>query len=507
MTAVGYTSGDPAKVDVAGDTMTGPLVLSGNPSTSLQAAPKQYVDSGDALKLSLTGGSITGDLAVSGRLTDAGWALPMLFPGRRPPWRDGTIVTNFQSGHGWTTAGTFGSSDLNATDAFAKGTQSAKVVTANSQTGQLRKLAMSAMDLTGKAIRVTVKVDNAAGMSNILFRLGTSSLSNYFEFRCNPRNGATQQIALEGDWIVFTITWAEVHAVAGTFSLGSTGIPSVTSGFTDMEFRLTNDADGPVTYHFQSVEIIDDTSATFPNGVCSIVFDDSWDNQFTLAKPKMDALGYRGTVYTIADAIGTSGRLTLANLKSLQNSSGWEVAGHAYTQTNHDNRLTSLTAQACDDELRNLRAWLVTNGFYGETFAYPGGEFTFTTDGVPVGDLVSRYFSVGRTILWDNGVNTNINVDNFPPAMPYRTRALTGLSGTKSSGRQDNPASFIATGGALDKISQNAGWVCITFHRVVSGTAADGTEISQTDFNSVMDAIAARGMKVLPYGDVVRYYS
>jgi len=44
MSAVGYTGGDPSKVDVAGDTMTGPLVLPGDPSSPLQAATKDYVD-------------------------------------------------------------------------------------------------------------------------------------------------------------------------------------------------------------------------------------------------------------------------------------------------------------------------------------------------------------------------------------------------------------------------------------------------------------------------------
>lgn len=42
--AVGYTGGDPTKVSKAGDTMTGPLVLAGDPATDLQAADKAYVD-------------------------------------------------------------------------------------------------------------------------------------------------------------------------------------------------------------------------------------------------------------------------------------------------------------------------------------------------------------------------------------------------------------------------------------------------------------------------------
>lgn len=44
MTAVGYTGGDPSKVDVAGDTMTGLLILSGDPVVPLGAATKQFAE-------------------------------------------------------------------------------------------------------------------------------------------------------------------------------------------------------------------------------------------------------------------------------------------------------------------------------------------------------------------------------------------------------------------------------------------------------------------------------
>lgn len=44
MTAIGVVGGDPSKVSKAGDTMTGPLVLPGDPASALQAADKSYVD-------------------------------------------------------------------------------------------------------------------------------------------------------------------------------------------------------------------------------------------------------------------------------------------------------------------------------------------------------------------------------------------------------------------------------------------------------------------------------
>lgn len=54
------------KVSKSGDTMTGLLVLSGDPSNALGAATKQYVDSGLSAKLSLSGGTMTGTLAMGG---------------------------------------------------------------------------------------------------------------------------------------------------------------------------------------------------------------------------------------------------------------------------------------------------------------------------------------------------------------------------------------------------------------------------------------------------------
>ena len=61
------------KVDVAGDVMTGPLILVGNPTAALQAATKQYVDDGDAAvraEMAAADSAINSQLA--GKLSRAG---------------------------------------------------------------------------------------------------------------------------------------------------------------------------------------------------------------------------------------------------------------------------------------------------------------------------------------------------------------------------------------------------------------------------------------------------
>ena len=62
-----YTDGQFAKsLPAAGGTMTGPLTLAANPTSTLQAAPRQYVDDQVATALPLTGGSLSGALLLAG---------------------------------------------------------------------------------------------------------------------------------------------------------------------------------------------------------------------------------------------------------------------------------------------------------------------------------------------------------------------------------------------------------------------------------------------------------
>ena len=64
-----------------------------------------------------------------------------------------------------------------------------------------------------------------------------------------------------------------------------------------------------------------------------------------------------------------------------------------------------------------------------------------------------------------------------------------------------------ASGGPLDRTKGAGNWLILCLHKLVTTTAADTTEITQTGFNTLMDAIAARGIPVLPINDVVRYYT
>jgi peptidoglycan/xylan/chitin deacetylase (PgdA/CDA1 family) len=482
MTATGYTSttGDARKVSKAGDTMTGELVLpDSSPDTALASASKGYVDA---------------QLA----------AVPFVTPSQnRPAYRAASWSQQFQASHGWTASGSgVGSSNVNDTTTFCKGTQSFRVTTTGTgAVANIRRLASALPDLTGKAIRLIFRVSDVTHLNQINVIIGTSTVANTFNWRLHTHASAAENQVLSGEWATMTLSWADVRSVTGTYTISSTGVPSVTSGFTDFMFQVVDDnTANPVTVNLQAVEIIPDTKSTFTNGIVSITFDDSYASQYTLARPKMDSLGQRGTLYTIVENLGQPSYLTLPQLKSVQDQSGWEVAGHAYYSANHNTKYNALSAAVVEDDIRRTRSWMISNGFPPDSFAYPGGWFSKTTDNVSIEGLTCKYFSNGR------GISSADNLETFPPAMPFRTRSITGIGSLAGASAKGLPANLTGAGGTLDRCLQGD-WVILTFHEVVSGTAVTTNQCSATDFNSIMDAINSRGIPVLPVGDVLRLYT
>ena len=506
------------KIIVMPKTITIPLSATGAFTVTLPATDDPDIDPENwtyKVTEKFTGGRTYNIAAPQGQTVDLAEAGPVPASAGTPivvntatplvryaPAQPSSIITQFQSGHGWTnTGGT--NVNLNATDDYMKGTQSVKFTT-TSGAGFFLKRSGSAFDLTNKAFRITMKLVNRDALSNIILRVGNTGLTNAFRFRCNPRNTTTQSIGVNNEWFTFTIGWADLLDAQGSGYTVTNGVPSTTTGFTDIELNVSHSGSTALTGYVQSVELVPTAKAKYPNGVVSIGFDDGWGSQ-VLAVPLMDAHGFRGTQYLIADNVGTSGRLTHTDIKRMQ-FNGWEIAGHAFTQQAHDDRYISKTAAEVHAECRNLQRWLLDHKYEGTSFAYPGGEFDVTTDGVLVGDIVRDYFESGRSILFSTNVIGHFNSDQLPPAMPWRMRSISGISDSKAAGAADNPVFMASAGGVLDRIAYTGGWLNLTFHEVLAGAGTNGMNIGAAAFNTLLDAIASRGMAVLPVQEVLRDY-
>ena len=549
MTATGYvsTTGDARKVSKSGDVMTGELTLpDSSPDQALNAASKGYVDgvaAGKAATLTqiiagagLSGGGTlaadrtltvaygsTSGTAAQGndsRLSDARTPLAhasthaaagsdpvtpaaigavassdvpytagLYPPSRRlPQWRQpSTITTQFQAGHGFTNnAGS--TYTANDTADFILGTQAAKIVTGGTgAAANVSRTGMSAFDTTGKTVRLRLKIDDITHVAGINLFLGNTSFANTYKWIIQG-GAAGSNLITSGEWVTVTLNWHDAT---------TTGSPA-RSGLTDVRLQITDDATAAVTAHYQSVELIPDASSIFPNGVVSICFDDCWQSVWDNGKPRLDLYGYPASMYTIQDVLGSSGRLTLAELYTLQDRCGWEIASHAYTDADHSSTYTGLTAAQLDTDLRALKSWTLANGFRGgDGTAYPLGQYGLTVDSQPTTNYVRRYFNYART--------TNSKTkETFPPGDPFRLRAMSSIS--SSSGGYAPSSLTTATTGDLDKAKANGTWLILVFHKIVTGTPAATTECAQSDFNSIVDGINSRGMPVIPIGDILKLY-
>lgn len=406
---------------------------------------------------------------------------PDILPQLRP--YPSTIITEFQTSHGYTGNGT-GTFTLNDTADFIKGTQAVKIVTnAAGGTSNLSKLAGTAVDATKKFVRFTFKIDDITHLNRISLFLGSSSLANNYKWFIITKN-ATTNFVQSGEYMSITVGFHDAIV---------TGSPLKTN-LTDVRVQVTDDAGGAVTVHVQSIELIPDASPVFPNGVVSIVFDDSYESPYTYARPELDKFGYTATLFTIMDYIGTSTRLTLTQLQQLQDQSGWEISGHAFTDANHVLTETAMSEDDLDSDLRNMRDWLSYNGFKGMGLAYPQGKFTPTTIG-----HVKKYFNYGRTILYSDSKET------FPAGDPHRLRAITAISSLDTAGDPALPTNITKVGGQLDLCKANTSWLILVFHDIVTSTPGTTSQCLQSDFVAIVDAINTKGIPCMSIADVLKY--
>lgn len=401
-----------------------------------------------------------------------------------PRFQPGTLVSQLQAGHGWTGSTGFTAND---TTDFTIGSQSAKILTpGDGGTYKIEKTGLS-LDTTGKQIRLRLKIDGLARINTWRFLAGndTGYAASYSWDLALGGEGNTNYF-VDGEWVTITLNFASATA---------TGTPT-RSGIVAIKVNTRDDSTGTgVTAHLQSVELVAEPTTTFPNGVVSIGFDDNWDSVWTLAKPKLDAVGFRATVHSIGDLVGLPGRLTSAQHLVMQQQ-GWEIAAHCQYNANHTSTLTALTEAAVEADMRAQVADMRSKGLRVQGTAYPQGAYGATSGGGSTLNPTRRYFSYARTVY-------RRTVETFPPADLMRLRAQSGIS-TFSGGYA--PALLTTTTtGDIDRAKTNRAWLHLVFHKIVTTTPAATSEVTQTDFNTIVDKIVSSGMACLPIADVLAY--
>jgi hypothetical protein len=393
--------------------------------------------------------------------------------GNRKPFPKLTVVENMQTGHGWTYTNVAVPVNLNDTTDYVLGTQAAKFTTifnATASGGGIRKTAMTPLDMTGKGMLIWLKVEtpDIANLAFLNINIGDNAFANRYRAQFF---GLGNEPYKANEWFPLQIAWAN-------FEASKAGTPTRNS-ITAIE---VSGAEGsgkpPVTVHVGGVATFAETPANYPNGALSFGFDDSFGSHSTYAVPKLSLYGYTATLFPIIDRLGTATYLTLAQVKAMQNIYGWEIGAHASSVANHTSYLTKTDAQI-ESEMAAIRTWQADNGLQSSTFAWPVGYYNSNAVA-----KVSKHYAVARST---GGYHDPVAVTDTMRINSHTVVAATTLAAAKLW---------------VDQAVAGKSWLKLCFHDI-KASGATGNDWNVADFNALVDYIAASGITVGSFRDIL----
>jgi peptidoglycan/xylan/chitin deacetylase (PgdA/CDA1 family) len=411
------------------------------------------------------------------------------FPGdtlrlrNRQPGPPVTMLTGTQPGHAVTitTTGTPAAQNLNDTSDFLLGSQSVSFSTnaTNAETDAFRR--DIAVDMTGKGFVFFVEFGNqTAGVSKIDVQLPSGDGNFTGIIFGGAAYTADQQYLKDGEWGRFFVPFSQISA---GFRGGSSGTTMSRAAITSIRLRVYNLAGQQVPAKLNGIGTYPEPVATFPNGVVSFVYDDSYSSQYATARPHLDKYGYRATAYPITGRIDSGASyMTMAQLRKLHDQNGWEIGAHATTDAIHALGLTGLSSTDRAIELKALRDWQIANGFAdSSSYAYPRGSF----DAASISE-VGKYWESARTTYAHS-------VEIVGTPYPYRLRSFN-VGGWTTTQRRT----------MVDVAKQGRAWTIFLIHAIVSTVTDSQNDILVADHQDLVDYVASSGVPVLPVGEVMR---
>ncbi|MGX6513255.1 polysaccharide deacetylase family protein [Rhodococcus sp. SJ-2] len=437
--------------------------IDGRLSEEVLNATYAPVSLGDEVVKSVNGSAP--DAAGNVAIATGGGAVSIAPRSPAPPVSNFVAPAN-QPGHGWAASGTGITAEPNDTTDAVIGSQSFRYTTdGTGGTGfGIDKTITTPVDVTGKYLRMWIKISDYSKLGQISIWLGSGGLAN--RRSGEPFIGALPETASAlkgGEWVTVDMAIADFAASAGT--------PDLTQ-INTFRLRAYDNATGPLTVRFGGFALVDPPDQA-AGGVVTLTFDDSSLSAYTIARPYMDRHGYPGVLFPILEQVDNPERISVEQMRALQNYNGWEIGAHANTNAEHALGMNGRTEAAMRAELTTMKDWYTARGFAPTSYAYPIGYYDALGE-----RIVAEYFQAARG-------NATKFVETLPPSMPYRVRAVSV-----------GPATPVSTVSAMiDKAVASNGWVVVVFHGIQASSPTSPDTLTAT-FQGIVDYIATSGAKV-----------
>jgi hypothetical protein len=337
----------------------------------------------------------------------------------------------------------------------------------------------------GYALAVWIWVSDPTRVASMSVYAGSSSGNSYYWDILLAAPAADKPVLFPGRWRKFTLHpgFANVQ-----------GSP-VATAISRVVFNV-NDNNTPVTVRISNrMEWEPVSSASFPAGVVSFDFDDSYAS-VKLAAPLFGQRGWRASLAPILSFIGGSGSLTWDDIKEFQGALGWPVKSHCRYNTTpvaEHNGFTTLTEQQMIDAITATRDTIAGQGLFGsEDWAATNGAYGTGVEPKMVAQIIAPYIRSARV------TQSLRSIDTLPPADRYMLANRSDVGGPSLG-----ITNYTAANGILDKVVASKGWAHITLHSVIASGTAASNQINVADLTTLLASIAAKGITVLPTAEVL----
>jgi hypothetical protein len=362
-----------------------------------------------------------------------------------------TAITGFQSGHGWTRQSAGGTQSDDST-VYLRGTQSLKLITPSGGTCTTRSATISpTIDMSGKLPIIRVMVDNPTNLTELWVYMSSDNMATaWYNFKIS--DDITQIKANE--WTTLTLSFGKATL---------TNAPT-RSAINCIQIRTTSATSQIVNIWVDRLGYVAEPS----QGYCIVTFDDGYDNTYTQGALKLSQYNYPAVLYVEPETVGTSGRVTLAQLQTLQNFNGWDISVHSGTD------FTTLSNNDLEVLFQTNKEYLLANSLNkgANHVAYPMGHHNAT-----VRNVAQKYFVTGRSI--------ESYAETMPLFSPYNLRVFLVVNTT-------------TTGSIITAINQavtNKELLILVFHQLVANPTVS-TQYSIVNFGGAVDAIHTANIPV-----------
>jgi peptidoglycan/xylan/chitin deacetylase (PgdA/CDA1 family) len=378
--------------------------------------------------------------------------------------RNDIVVTNFQADHGFVLQSSAGA-QRDDRSTYALGEQSLMLSTDGDRSPVFTRKALTpALNFTDRVLKIWVKIDGIDNLGELRISATGDDFRTWTDYWISGSRSEAGFLR-DNEWNMVTISPGQAEV---------TGNPD-TSRVDSIQVRVADRGTGqPLTVWVNSIAL----SLKNDRPIVTFAFDDGYASDYTEARPVLDKYHFPATSYIVGTMVGSSGRLSVEQLKSLQDLNGWDIASHSYTHSN----LTARVGTEIEEDLVLSKEFLERNGLYRGSahFAYPHGEF----DNEELRSLVQKHFDTAR--LAEGGTET------LPPADPYRLRVMMVVNTT-------TPAQVSAE---VQSAIEGGDWLILVFHRIVASSADQEIEYLTSDFEQIVDDVASRGVAVMTVSEV-----